>query len=146
MSNRKWPRKGRSADARPHASSAQEMFEHALRDDPKKSDRKFDARSDRKTLQLCRQVQHALMFALAGECADDLFRDIYIESVIPAGNGGHLLVRIIVPQQISVPQLLGRLEDRAGKLRSAVASSISRKRVPTLCFIPVPLAGELTND
>jgi len=30
------------------------------------------------------------MLALAGECGDDLLRDVFVDSVDPAGGGGHL--------------------------------------------------------
>lgn len=73
------------------------MFERALKGEEDSSKRQFDPRGDRKTLQLCRQVQQALMLALAGECGDDLLRDVSVDSVDPAGGSGHLLVCVAVP-------------------------------------------------
>jgi hypothetical protein len=130
--NRSW--KGRAHDA-----SAEMMFERALRGDDAADRKSFDPRVDRKTLQLCRQVQRALMLALAGECADDLLRDVYVESVEPMGSASQLLVRIALSSATGVHslQVLGRLNDRSARLRALVAQSICRKRVPNLSFVAV---------
>jgi ribosome-binding factor A len=114
------------------------LFEQALLGDEFESKKIFDPRADRKTLQLSRQVQRALMQALAGECGDDLLRDLSVESVEPAGGAGHLLVHVIVPRQISVPEVMSRLALRSARPRTIVAGSICRKRAPMLSFIAVP--------
>jgi ribosome-binding factor A len=114
------------------------LFEQALRGDETTARRPFDPRGNRKTLQLCRQVQRSLMLALAGECGDELLRDVSVDSVDPAGGAGHLLVRVNVPRDLSVTDVLVRLNDRSAKLRAIVAGSICRKRVPMLSFIAVP--------
>jgi ribosome-binding factor A len=138
VSNRKKPWKGRARGARPHRQSDLNEFEMALAGDRRESSKAFDPRADRKTQQLCRQVQRALMMALAGECGDDLLREILVDSIDPAGGAGHLLVRVIVPGGLPVIDVLARLNDRSGKLRAIVAASICRKRVPMLSFIAVP--------
>src|SRR5437660_11636997 len=43
-------------------------------------------RTNRKALQLCRQVERTLGFVLAGECGDDLLRELCVVSVVPAPN------------------------------------------------------------
>jgi ribosome-binding factor A len=93
-------------------------------------------------LQLCRQAQRAILLALAGECRDDLLRDLYVDSVESIGGGGQLLVRVVVPAHIraTLPEVLQRLSDHAPKLRAAVAQSICRKRAPNLSFAIVPMA------
>jgi ribosome-binding factor A len=136
VSNRKKSLRDRRGSSR--AISGDLLFERALRGDDESSRKTFDPRTDRKTLQLCRQVQRALMLALAGECADDLLRDVSVDSVDPAGGGGHLLVRVSVPRELSVMDVLARLNDRSGKLRAVVAASICRKRTPMLSFIAIP--------
>jgi hypothetical protein len=127
-------------------SSDQTTFEEALLCDPRRHQRsnddqkRFDPRADRKTLQLCRQVQHALMLALAGECGDELLRDVSVESVEPLGGAGQLLVRITLPasSRSSAAVVLEQLDARAATLRVIVAQSICRKRAPMLSFIVVP--------
>ena len=134
MSNRKKHWKGRASAAQSGGGSAEELFEQSLRGAGDEQRKPFDARADRKTLQLCRQVQRALMLALAGECSDDLLREILVDSVEPMDGAGHLLVRVIVPAEIPVLEVLLRLNERAGRLRALVAGSICRKRVPMLSF------------
>jgi ribosome-binding factor A len=110
------------------------LFEQALRGERNDERKPFDPRSDRKTLQLCRQVQRSLMLALGGECGDDLLREVFVDSVEPVDGAGHLLVRVNVPANLSVLDVLVRLNERSGKLRAVVAGSICRKRVPMLSF------------
>lgn len=135
--NRAW--KGRARDV-----SAELMFERALRSDETRDRKSFDPRVDRKTLQLCRQVQQALMLALGGECGDEVLREIYIESVEPMGSPSQLLVRIALSSTAGVPslQVLARLNDRSARLRAIVAQSICRKRAPNLTFIAVVADAE----
>jgi ribosome-binding factor A len=116
------------------------LFEQALLGKEFDSRKQFDPRADRKTLQLCRQVQRAVMQALAGECGDDLLRDLSVDSVGPAGGAGHLLVRVIVPRHVSASEVMHRLESRSSLLRTIVAASICRKRAPMLSFIALPAA------
>jgi ribosome-binding factor A len=123
------------------------MFERALRGEEASDRKSFDPRVDRKTLQLCRQVQRALMLALGGECADDVLRSVYVESVEPMGSASQLLVRIAMSSAAGVPSLevLGRLNGRAARLRAIVAQSICRKRVPNLSFVAVASGTEPTE-
>ncbi len=120
--------------------SPEDVFESALRGIEDRSSA-VDVGPDRKTLQLCRQVQRALMLALAGECDDDLLRQVSVDSVQSAGGAGHLLVSVIVPRDLVVVEVMARLNARAGRLRSIIASAICRKRVPMLSFIAVAEGG-----
>jgi ribosome-binding factor A len=138
VSNRKKTWKGPARGARSRTQSEDDLFELALRGDGESLSKPFDSRADRKTLQLCRQVQRALMLALAGECGDDLLRDVLVDAVVPAGGAGHLLVQVNVPRDASATEVVARLNNRVGQLRAAVAASISRKRTPMLSFIAVP--------
>ena len=117
------------------------LFRRVLLGDSSSSDqRKFNPSEDRKTLQLCRQVQRALSLSLAGECADDLLRDVYVDSVVPMGGPGQLLVRVIAPADVAATpgEISARLEALTPRLRATVAREICRKRVPTLSFVVVP--------
>ena len=97
-------------------------------------------RGDRKALQLCRQVQRALSLALAGECGDDVLRELFVEEVLPAPDATRLLVRLGIPghlQEVSTADILGRLARVHGQLRHSMAQAITRKRAPELTFVPV---------
>jgi len=139
VSNRNRSHKRRARGAR--GLSPGVLFEQALFGAESETSPQFDPRADRKTLQLCRQVQRALIMALAGECDDDLLRDVSVDSVDPAGGAGHLLVVVSVPVSLPVVEVLARLNDRAGRLRTLIARAICRKRVPMLSFAAVPAGG-----
>jgi hypothetical protein len=139
VSHKKRQWKGRAADA-----LADEMFERALLGDDHPARRSFDPREDRKTRQLCQQARRALMLALAGECDDDVLRDVYVEAVEPLDGGSQLLVRVILSAGTDVTraEVATRLEIRSARLRAIVAGAICRKRAPGLSFIVVPPSNE----
>jgi len=107
-----------------------------------KSGRKSNRKQDYKALQLCRQVQRILTLELSGFGGDEVLRDVYVIDVIPASGSSQLLVQVSVPPNVSIVNVLERLERAAPKLRAAVAAAITRKRAPELSFIPVA-AGEV---
>ena len=88
-----------------------------------------------------RQVQRALNLALADRYEDDGLNELFVDDVTPAPDCGHLLVHVVVPADRSVADALGSLRRDAARLRSEVASSISRRRAPELSFIPSTLEG-----
>ena len=135
MGNWKRPRRGRARGASDDA-----LFRRAVLGEELSDAKKFDPSADRKTLQLCRQVQRALAMALAGECADELLRDAYVESVEPLGGPGQLLVRVVLPRgaPASIAEVMQRLSAHTPRLRAIVAREICRKRVPVLSFAVVP--------
>ncbi len=93
---------------------------------------------NRKALQLCRQVQRALGYAL-GDMDDEVLASLYVESVEPAPNDKHLLVTVSpLDRDIPPEDVLIRLHRVLGRLRSEVASDIHRKRVPELSFRCLP--------
>ena len=93
---------------------------------------------DHKTLQLCRQVQRAVMLAITDA-------DVSVDGVDPMGSAAQLLVRVTVGPAASPVDVVARLNGRAPQLRAAVAQAISRKRVPSLTFVAVP-AAEVGRD
>jgi hypothetical protein len=88
-------------------------------------------------------VFQALSLALAGECDDDVLRDLTVESVTPAPNASRLLVCVALPparpgERAPAPHaVLERLSMHNARLRRCVASAITRKRAPELTFLPV---------
>lgn len=102
-------------------------------------------RDDRKVLQLCSQAARAIGFALAGACSDPVLQRLGVLAVRPAPDAGRLLV-VVGPADDpdEARQVLAHLEAARGLLRSAVASSVHRRRAPDLCFAVVP-HGESTT-
>ncbi len=98
---------------------------------------------DRKTLQLCRQVERTLGLVVAGS-RDDLLRAALIDSVQPAPDASRLLVTVVpASAEVDPSALLERLQATKGHLRAEVAAAIHRKRAPELTFC-VGWSEELT--
>ena len=72
---------------------------------------------------------------LSGELDDDRLRDLMVLSVVPAPNSSHVLVTLQAPEQMTAPELFGLdalLFEYKGRLRTAVAEAINRKKAPEL--------------
>jgi len=98
-------------------------------------------RDDRKTQQLCRQVERTLSLALSGGFGDLVLSELMVESVVPAPDATRLLVnlrRISAGESgnrdANVSDIYQRLERISGALRHEVAQAITRKRAPELMF------------
>jgi len=92
---------------------------------------------DRRTLQMCGEVRRTLDLVMSGECDDEVLRGLYVQSVVPAPDAAHLLVTVspLDPRDDTPPHtVLQHLQIFAGKLRTAVAESINRRRAPDLMF------------
>jgi ribosome-binding factor A len=118
------------------AESSFDEFELALR--RQKPGRRDNGQRDHKAMQLCRQVERAIALALAGECHDDVLRDLTVETVEPASGTAQLVVRLRVPPALDLADVLQRLDHHAPRLRFIVAGAICRKRAPALTFICLP--------
>lgn len=120
-------------------------------DQRRKSDRRHASQDDRKTKQLCRQVFQAISLALAGECDDEVLRELTVESVTPAPNASRLLVCVALPpaRPGETPPTPGKVMEHlslhSARLRRSVAAAVTRKRAPELTFLPV-LPGTLSGD
>lgn len=89
----------------------------------------------RKARQLCAQVAEALTLRLADE-PDDLLRGLDVAGVEPSPDTGQLLVTVRpLPGATAEPAaILGALARASGRLRSEVASAITRRRAPLLIY------------
>ncbi len=90
----------------------------------------------RKARQLCGQVAESLTFLLAGE-ADDLLRTLDVAGVEPAPDTKQLLVTVHAlpgPTPANPSAILDALGRASGRLRSEVASAITRRRAPLLVY------------
>ncbi|MEZ6115569.1 MAG: hypothetical protein R3C28_03215 [Pirellulaceae bacterium] len=96
--------------------------------------------SHRKTQQLCRQVEETLHYCLSDGADADWLCDYMVVSVDPAPDAAHLLVTLATDAAGDLASKLELLSQHEGRLRTEIANSISRKRVPRLSFRIVPLA------
>ena len=94
-----------------------------------------NTKTDRKAIQLCRQVQRTLSLAIGGELSDPMLSDLWVEDVRPAPDAGRLCVRLRVPRRgADLAEIYRRLDAVEGFLRTEVARAITRKRAPQLAF------------
>ena len=94
---------------------------------------------DRKAMQLCAQVRHALEYAIS-EALNGEFGVTVLE-VIPAPNTSHLLALVQPLEDLSFEEsmnLQAELNKRINVLRTAVSESIHRRKTPGLSFQLVP--------
>jgi ribosome-binding factor A len=97
-------------------------------------------RPDRKALQLARQVREALIWVLGSATGDDRLAACSVEAVEPLPGGNRLLVKVGVPPDLSAIEVSQRLSAAAPVLRTEVAQAITRRKVPELVYLPVPVA------
>jgi ribosome-binding factor A len=106
------------------------------------SDPRFDSRGrsgpvrNRKTLQLCAQVERTLASVLA-ESTDEWLRDLWVVAVEPAPNETRLLVtlqRAPSGTDRDPAELFTHVLHAAAKLRAEVASAIHRRKTPELAY------------
>jgi ribosome-binding factor A len=89
-------------------------------------------------MQLCRQVQEALIWALGAAVRDELLACCSIADAQPLPGGNRILVTVSVPADVSVCAVAERLAHSAPVLRTEVAQAITRRKAPELVFLPVP--------
>ena len=85
---------------------------------------------DRKRQQLCSQVGKAVDLAL-GASSDPLLQGCFVVNVSPAPDAARLRIRVQTWDPIT-PELTAHLRNAVPWLRSEVAHSIHRKKVPQL--------------
>jgi ribosome-binding factor A len=96
-----------------------------------------DRQTNRKTLQLCRQVAETLSQVLTGECSDDVLQSLQVVSVQPAPDASQLLVLVsptAIDRERDAVTILQHLEAANSRLRGEVATAIVRRRAPRLVF------------
>jgi ribosome-binding factor A len=88
--------------------------------------------TNRKALQLCRQVERALSTILEG----DILRDLAVQSVVPGPDSSRLLVTFVYhgPAEVESATVLDALHASYARLRGDVAASIHRRKTPELSF------------
>lgn len=94
-------------------------------------------RPDRKTLQMCSQVQRTLDLVLSGDLDDDRLRDLYVAQVTPAPDATRLLVTVSplsFAKDFRPDVVMSRLAECSGHMRTELARAINRRKTPDLMF------------
>lgn len=93
-----------------------------------------DPKPDRKTLQLCAQIERALNIAWPGALGS-----LALLGVEPAPDASRLALLIGVPEGFSPTAAMRAAQAALPQLRAEAARAITRKRAPTLTIRLVPL-------
>lgn len=107
---------------------------------------------NRKALQLCKQVAETLEQVFSGETGDDVLAGLHVSSVVPAPDSSRLLVTLVAALddgRFDLRAVEKKLADSRGRLRSAVAMTITRRKTPVLAFDvigPESTAGDLDTE
>lgn len=96
-------------------------------------------RDNRRDARLCAQAQRALARAIELELDDPAMPDLILAEVRPYPDASNLAVIVLAPGGVRPRVVEERLRRASGHLREILASAISRKRVPTLSFVALPL-------
>jgi ribosome-binding factor A len=95
-------------------------------------------KQDHKVRQLCRQAAETLEQVLSGETGDDRLACLRVVSVQPAPDASRLLVTVAAgcdKADFCRDATEAHLQASAGRLRTAVAAAITRRKAPTLAFV-----------
>ncbi len=90
--------------------------------------------ANRKALLQCGEAERTLSVVLAGECGDDVLRNLVVASVKPAPTSARLLVTVQAAAGVDAAAVLARLERARGLLRTELAAALHRRRAPDLTF------------
>ncbi len=117
--------------------------------DPRILARKQDTKpKSHKGQQLCKEAKHTLSLVLAGELSDPTLQNLEVVDVTTNEDGQFLYVSVshidtgIAPDE---HQILIKLQAIQGYLRSAIAQSVKRKRVPAFKFKLVRAPKEVNS-
>lgn len=97
-------------------------------------------RNSRKDWQICRQVSETLNYVLSGECRDEVLQRLSVCDVKPQPDATRLLVTVcpvIRGDDVDPLLVMEHLQRSVGWMRSELARSISRRKVPDLTFCVV---------
>lgn len=106
--------------------------------DPRILARSYDRKmKSYKSMQLCKKVKQSLAMILAGELGDPVLQNLEVVDVSSNTDGQFLLVSVEqmdTDLTTSEQQIFNKLQTLQGYLRTEIAASIKRKRVPALKF------------
>jgi ribosome-binding factor A len=80
------------------------------------------------------------MWVLGSATGDDRLAACSIEAVEPLPPGNRILVKVGVPSDLPTSEVSQRLSFAAPFLRTEFAQAITRRKVPELVFLPIPIA------
>lgn len=102
-----------------------------------------------KTMQLCKEAKRVLALMFAGELCEPILNQLQVIDVVSEGEGQFLSVTLACMNKDSEPEeseIRHSLTRARGFLRSAIARSVNRKRIPALKFKYVGLIEDTESQ
>jgi len=99
---------------------------------------------DRKTRQMCREVERVASEVLAA-APDEELAGVFVMAVEPAPDASRLVILVGAPPRADEAATRAALERSRGDVRAAIAGALQRKRVPDVRFevVVAPTVTEL---
>ncbi len=117
--------------------------------DPRILARSFETKTKtHKNQQLCKKAQHALSLVLAGNVGDPVLQNLEVTEVRSDEHRQFLIVSVRhldLGLAADEHKTLDKLQAIQGYLRSSIARSVKRKRVPALKFKMLRILNEVNG-
>lgn len=97
-----------------------------------------------KCQQLCKVAKQTLALVITGELSDPLLYSLNVEDVVVSKDGQFFIISISIGNYDLSPcegEILHKLQAIKGYLRTTIAQSVKRKKVPALKFQVVQHKG-----
>ena len=95
------------------------------------------SKREHKQLQLCKRVNRTMDLLFLDESLDPALRDLVVDRVELSSNGRQFVITVLVDPNITSDmknRIIDALANARGYIRTIVAQTIDRKRIPVISF------------
>ena len=95
------------------------------------------SKREHKQLQLCKRVNRTMNLLFLDESLDPALRDLVVDRVELSSNGRQFVITVLVDPNITSDmksRIIDALTNARGYIRTIVAQTIDRKRIPAISF------------
>jgi ribosome-binding factor A len=103
-----------------------------------------ESKQAQRLARLCKVIEHVAGSVLEESSADEVLGHCEVLGVVPGASRTRVVIEVgfrLSEQAPGILEVLQALDSLSGRLRTEVARSINRKRVPLLAFDVIPLGG-----
>jgi ribosome-binding factor A len=108
-----------------------------------------ETKQAQRTARLCKVIEQVAGSVLEELSADEVLRHCEVLGVVPGASRARIVIEVGMRPSEHAPGILAvlqGLDNLSGRLRTEVARSINRKRVPVLTFNVIPLGGTMLEE
>ena len=95
------------------------------------------SKREHKQLQLCKRVNRTMDLLFLDESLDPALRDLVVDRVELSSNGRQFVITVLVDPNITSDmksRIIDALTNARGYIRTIIAQTIERKRIPAITF------------